>query len=202
MTAYIVGLTGGIATGKTNVTDALRQAGAYVVDADEVSRALTKDQGMALPLIRERFGENVFFPDGTLNRRGLGQLIFADAEKRKQLDQIMLPLSIDECKRLLALAPQPVAFLSAPLLYECGMDKLCREIWCTYVPQDEQIRRVMTRDQADETLARQKIESQMSAYQKAQMADHVIYTGFSRQESADKACTLYRELLSRLHITL
>ncbi|MBE5776204.1 MAG: dephospho-CoA kinase [Clostridiales bacterium] len=202
MTAYIVGLTGGIATGKTNVTDALRQAGAYVVDADEVSRALTKDQGIALPLIRKRFGENVFLEDGSLDRRALGKLIFADSEKRKQLDQIMLPLIIDECKRLLSLSPLPVAFLSAPLLYECGMDKLCREVWCTYVPQDEQVKRVMTRDQADETLAKQKIESQMSAYQKAQMADHVIYTGLSRQESANKALQLYRELLSRLHITL
>lgn len=198
MSKYVVGLTGGIATGKTNISDALIAHGACVVDADEISRSLTAKGGAALPLIREAFGDEVFCDSGELDRKALGQLIFADEAKRSLLNRITHPLIIEECKRQIEKTSAPIVILSAPLLYECGMEKMCGEVWCTYVPLDEQLRRIMQRDGADMDYAVQKARSQMPAREKAARADHMITTSLSREESAMKAVALYDALLAKL----
>ena len=90
---WVLGLTGGIACGKSNVSDALRQLGAVIIDGDVLSRELTCPNGRALPEIRRQFGGEVFHADGTLNRRALGAVIFSDAKRRAQLDGMMQPHS-------------------------------------------------------------------------------------------------------------
>ena len=87
----VLGLTGGIACGKSNVSSALRELGAEIIDGDVLSRELTAPGGEALPGIRAAFGPGVFHPDGTLDRRALGAAIFGDAEKRARLDALMQP---------------------------------------------------------------------------------------------------------------
>ena len=196
MSVYIVGITGGIACGKTNLTDALRQAGALVIDADEISRALTAEGGSALPEIRRLFGDRVFNGDA-LDRKALGALVFADPSARKKLEGLLHPLVIGETKRQTA-AAEGIVFWSAPLLYECGMDRYCREVWCAYVPQKEQIRRLTARDGITRAGAMARIRSQWPALKKARLADRVIRTDGTREDSGEKVMALYRDLKDRV----
>ena len=201
MRKYVVGITGGIATGKTNVTDTLKKAGAHVVDADEVSRALTKDGGTALESIRAHFGDGVFSqtaPVLKLDRKKLGSVIFTDAEKKQLLESLLHPLIIGCCRQEVLSSPDPIVFLSAPLLYECGMEKMCDEVWCTYLPEDMQLARLMERDRSTEEEARMRMQSQMPAREKRDRAQFIILTQGTREESAEKALRAYSELKQRI----
>ena len=120
----IIGVTGGIATGKTHVTDTLQRAGALVLDADVISRRLTGEGGEALPRVREAFGDSVFRPDGTLDRRALGARVFSSPEERKALEGILHPMILSEMRSRTREA-EGLVFWSVPLLYECGMADEC-----------------------------------------------------------------------------
>ena len=137
----VLGLTGGIACGKSNVSSTLRELGAEIIDGDVLSRELTAPGGEALPGIRAAFGPGVFHPDGTLNRRALGAAIFGDAEKRARLDALMQPMILrrirEELERL-EQAGTEIAVLDMPLLYEVGLEKLCQRVWCVTLPRETQ----------------------------------------------------------------
>lgn len=196
MSNYVIGLTGGIACGKTNLTDALSAAGAPVVDADVVSRSLTAKDGAALPALRAAFGDAVFDGD-VLNRHALSALVFSDAEKRDQLNALLHPMILAECRRLLLAIPGPAVY-SVPLLFECGLEKECDEVWCAYLPQKEQIRRLRNRDGISHRQALQKIRSQMPTLEKARRSHRIIRTTGSREESAALVVALWQETLARL----
>lgn len=175
----IIGLTGGIATGKSTVSRLVAAQGIPIVDGDLLSRVLTIPQGEALPAIRASFGEGVFFPDGTLDRKALGQLIFADREKRQLLDSIMQPLLrrlIDESIHQHRREGHPLCVLDMALLYEAGLSHYCDTVWCTLCPTEWQIRRIMNRDGVSRAAAMQRIDSQMPTMKKAALADHLILT--------------------------
>ena len=196
MSFYVIGLTGGIACGKTNLTDALRSIGVPVVDADEVSRAVTAKGGAALPAIRKAFGDKVF--DGeALNRQALAALIFADDEKRALLNAITHPIILSECKRMLDAIPGPAVY-SVPLLFECGLEKECNEVWCAYIPQKVQIRRLRERDGITHKKALEKIRSQMPTLQKARLSQRIIRTDGSKEESAALVISLWQETMQRI----
>ncbi len=190
MNHYVIGVTGGIACGKTNLTDTLKKLGAAVVDADEVSRALTAQGGEALAPIRAAFGDGVF-REGELDRQVLGSIVFSDPDKKKMLEDILHPMIRERIDSLLDRA-EGIVFLSAPLLFECGYEKICDEVWCVYVPQKEQLRRLMTRDRLTRAEAMKRIGSQWSALKKARLSDVVIRTDGTPEESAEKAERLYR----------
>lgn len=196
MSAYVIGLTGGIACGKTNLSDALRKEGVPVIDADEISRSLTAPGGEALPLIREAFGEKVF--DGEiLNRKALGALVFSDPKALETLNAITHPLIFEKMRREMEKHPGAVV-LDVPLLFETGMDAWCDEIWCAYIPQKEQIKRLMERDHLSRRDALKRIHSQMPTLQKARKSHHVIRTTGSREESAEIVLSLWRALPSAI----
>lgn len=195
MSSYVIGLTGGIACGKSNLSKALRLYGAPVVDADEISRALTAPGGTALPAIRAAFGNQVFDGD-ELNRRALSDVIFSSPEARKRLNDILHPLIFSEMRRQMGSHEGPVV-LDVPLLFETGMEDWCDEIWCAYVTQKEQIRRLRKREGLTIRQALMRIHSQMPTMEKRRKADHVIRTEGTKQESAEKALALWREALSR-----
>ena len=197
---YIVGLTGGIAMGKTNLTNALKNAGAPVADADEISRALTAPGGRALPTIRAAFGDAVF-SGPALDRKALAALVFSDREKREALNRIVHPLVLEEIRRQIDAAAdknEPVLFIDAPLLFEAGLDKWCGEIWCAYLPQKEQLRRLRARNPMTVKEALRRIQSQMPARERLRRADKVIRTDGSREKSAAIVLSMYQELLKRL----
>lgn len=202
MRKYVVGITGGIATGKTNVTDALRHAGAIVIDADEISRSLTQEGGSALPVLLQHFGKAVFACADpahlVLDRKALGKLIFSDTQKKALLEQLLHPLIIGETKFQLDRIPNGVVFVSAPLLFECGMEKMCDEVWCTYIPPEEQLNRLMQRDHLSREDALARIQSQMSAEEKKDKSTLVINTSGTREESAAQARLALSALQDRL----
>ncbi|GHU68658.1 dephospho-CoA kinase [Clostridia bacterium] len=182
MSMKVIGLTGGIATGKSTFSSMLRSMGANVADADAVSRALTAEGGAALPAIRDRFGGDVFVKDevggiGQLNRAALAEIVFGDESARRALELIIHPLVIRECSaRLLQFeqAGAKAAILEAPLLIESGMDSMCCEVWLTYAPEPVQLARLTQRDGLTVAQAQARVASQMPFHEKAKRADVIL----------------------------
>lgn len=197
---YILGLTGGIATGKSHLSGVLGSLGARVVDADRISRELTAPGGAALPLIRDSFGDG-YVRDGVLDRKALGRLVFGDADALTRLNGITHPLIFEEMHRQIGdaeLEGIPVVILDVPLLYETGLDVLCDEVWCAWVPRAVQLSRLMVRDGLTRVEAGDRIRSQMSAWEKRRRADRFIDTRGTMEESAGKVIKMYGELMERL----
>ena len=195
MSSYVIGLTGGIACGKTNLTRALQRAGAPVIDADEISRGLTAPGGPALPAIRETWGDRVF--DGEeLNRRALSDIVFKQPEERDKLNRLLHPLIFAEMRRQMDAQEGPVA-LDVPLLFETGLDAWCDEIWCAYVPQKEQVRRLVKREGVSQREALRRVRAQMSTREKAKKSHHVIRTDGTKEQSAQIVLSLWQEAQRR-----
>ena len=174
----IIGLTGSIACGKSTVSAWLsEQPGCRIIDGDLLSRELTAPGGSALPAIRSAFGDSFFYPDGTLNRRRLGRLVFRDPQARNTLDELMAPL-LEELTRVRLQQSRgegvTLCFLDFPLLFEKGYDRLCDTVWCVYLPRDLQLRRLMARDGCTEEEALAKMDSVLSSEEKASRSEIVI----------------------------
>ena len=198
---FRLGLTGGIASGKSAAGEKLAELGAYVIDADLISRELTGEGGLALPAIREQFGDGMFREDGTLNRRALGEWIFSDEAERRALEAIIHPAvqremfrRVDEAKT----RGEAVCVLMVPLLYETAMDAMCDEVWVMAVDEEEQLRRIMERDGVSEASARARVFSQMTAEDRERNADLVIRTNRSVEQTAKEVRRHYEALLRRL----
>lgn len=194
---YIVGLTGGIACGKSHVARFLRDLGVPVIDADAISRSLTAEGGEALPAIRAAFGDGVFSGE-TLDRRALGEVVFGDAEKRKKLEDILHPLIIARMQRETEASGRPIVGWDVPLLYETGIDARCGEVWCVYITASEQLRRVMRRDRLTENQAKARIKSQMPMEEKKTRAAHLINTMHDYGTTRRRVRGLLRDLQRRL----
>lgn len=195
MSKYVIGLTGGIACGKSNLSRALKENGVPVIDADEISRNVTAKGGPALPAIRETFGDGVFDGD-ELNRRALSDVVFSDPEAREKLNAIIHPMVLSEIHRQMDATDGPVV-MDVPLLYEVGMDSWCDEIWCAYAPQKEQVRRVRKRGKITYAEALRRIHSQMPVMEKRRRADHMIRTTGTKEESGRAALSLWQDAVKR-----
>ncbi len=183
----IIGLTGGIACGKSHVSDCLRSEGCRIIDGDRISRALTAPGAPLLGPIRETFGDTVFAADGTLNRAALGRLVFSDPQQLQRLNSLMQPWILQRIEQELEQArndPQVrICVLDMPLLFEQRLNRLCERIWCVYLPHDLQLERLMARDGSDAASAQQRIASQMDTSQKARLSDVVIDNSGSKEET-------------------
>lgn len=194
----ILGLTGGIACGKSTISKTLRELGAVIVDGDEIAHALTACNGPALPVIRQRFGDEVFLPDGNLNRKALGGLVFSDQAAREKLDSIMQPLIRKEIEQQMIQAEHLGAVccvLDMPLLYEKHLDALCDLVWCAYLPRSLQLTRLIERDGFTPEDAAARIDSQMPVEEKASRADTVIDTSGSIPDTSSMVSTYYFDAL-------
>ena len=194
---YIIGLTGGIASGKSNIARALVREGAYVIDTDKISHSLTQAGGAALPLLRARFGDGMF--DGEqLNRKRFGDRVFADRESLQALNAILHPMIRAEVERRIEENKDlPALVIDVPLLYEVGWDSMCDEVWCAYAPVHEQIRRLMRRDEHGFLQAFRRVRAQLHAKEKRRRADHSIDTRGTKEESAARAISLWQDALRR-----
>ncbi|NPV27589.1 MAG: dephospho-CoA kinase [Firmicutes bacterium] len=194
----VIGLTGGIATGKSTVAEILRQLGAVVLDADQIAREIVAPGQPAWREIVDYFGPEVLRSDGTLDRPVLGQRVFADPVARQKLNAITHPQVRAEFERQLARLRQEsldrVVFLDVPLLIEAGMNDLVDEIWVTAVDEQTQLKRLMERDGLSEAAARQRIASQMPLAEKVKVADRVIDNRGSITDTVSQVRKLWREL--------
>lgn len=190
----VLGLTGGIACGKSTISQTLRELGAVIVDGDVLSRELTAEGGAALGDIRAAFGDGVFSPDGTLDRRALGAVVFADDKARETLDAIMQPLLLTLILRDVEnarIAGAPVCVLDMPLLYEKGLERLCDRVWCACIPRQTQLERLMARDGFTLEEAESRLRSQLPADEKAARADVVIDTSGPMDYTKECVISLY-----------
>ena len=194
----VIGLTGGIACGKSTISAALREMGAVIIDGDVLSRELTVPGGPALPAIREQFGDGVFLSDGALDRRALGAVVFGSDQARECLDGIMQPMlrrMILEGIENARASGATLCVLDMPLLYEAGLDVLCDRVWCAWIPRETQIARLMARDGFTRDEAEARLRSQLPAEQKAARADVVIDTSGAIQYTMDRLPALFQEEL-------
>lgn len=169
-----IGLTGGIATGKSTASQWLQQQGFPVIDTDLLAREMVLPHRSGLEAIVSRYGRDVLMPDGTLNRRALGEIIFANASEREWLNQLLHPMIFNRIDELVATMHGPVVFIDMPLLYETHYEAFVDQVWVIYVGQDIQVQRLMTRNQWSVEKAKQVIQTQMSIEEKAQRANVLI----------------------------
>lgn len=175
--SYILGLTGSIATGKSTVAKLFLSAGIPVVDADLGARAVVLPGAPGLADIIGHFGEAYRLPDGTLDRKRLGALIFSDREKRKELDALLkerIRHWIQAEKERYINEGHDLIVLDIPLLYEGGYEDSCDAVMVVYVPEELQLQRLMSRNHLDADEATRRIQSQLSIEKKKELADFVI----------------------------
>ncbi len=170
----IIGVTGGIASGKSHVCSVIESMGYPVIDADEIAMVLSQKGNKGYDAIIKAFGEEYLTEDQQLNRQKLGKLIFKNSAARTLLNQVTHPMIIEEIKHRISLISDGLVFLEAPLLYESKLSYLCDKIICVFLPKKLQVERLMVRDGIDEDYALTKIHSQMDLYEKKVLADIVI----------------------------
>jgi dephospho-CoA kinase len=173
-TPWILGLTGGIGSGKSAAAQCFIDLGIHVVDADHAARWVVEPGRPALAAIAEHFGAEVLRADGTLDRGALRGLIFEDAEQRRWLEALLHPLIATEIQRDLASASSPYAILVSPLLVESGQWKITRRVLVIDVPEQLQLQRTMSRDDASEEQVRAILNAQASRQQRLERADDVL----------------------------
>lgn len=197
---WMIGLTGGIGSGKSSVARWFREQGVPVLDADaSVREVLTRDVE-TLAHIREEFGAEVMASDGTVNRPVLGRIVFADAGKRQTLERIVYPrierMRKQEIERL-EKQGQEVCVWDIPLLFENKLESLVQETLLVWVPLKIQIERVASRDKLDSEGIMARIGAQMPLEDKAQLADVLIDNSGTWAETEKQLETYWQGLLAR-----
>lgn len=182
----ILGLTGGICTGKTTAAQVLAKLGVRIVDADEISHFLTTYEPAVLQAIRVRFGGVVFHPYGALNRAALGDIVFNDEYERKALEAILHPpiLAIQRDAMEYARTEGYPLVVVAPLMFEAGVAGEMDRVWVISCTEANQIKRLRERTGLTEDEARRRIATQMSLKVKEQYASRVIHNNASPEELA------------------
>ncbi len=197
----VIGLTGGIATGKSTVSAILKKAGAVIIDADRIARAVVKKGLPAYREILKNFGPKVLLPDGEINRAVLGDIIFNDPSKKQLLNNIVHPHVRREINRQLKAVeksePNTVAILDVPLLIEGAMHKNLRDVIVVYTPEDVQIKRLMQRDNISEAAALARVRSQMPIEEKKKRATMVIDNSGSMEQTRKQTLEILKRLNDR-----
>lgn len=172
----IIGITGGIASGKSTVTNFLRQKGFQVVDADAVVHQLQRRGGRLYQILVQHFGQEVVLENGELNRPLLASLIFSDPEEREWSKRVQGEVICEELATLRDQLTQTEAifFMDIPLLFEQNYVAWFDEIWLVYVDRDIQVERLMKRDHLSKELAESHLATQWSLDEKKRLASHII----------------------------
>ena len=194
----IVGLTGGVASGKTGTSQVLKEEGAYIIDADQIARELVQPQKPAWNELIRAFGKEILQEDGSIHRKKLAEKVFADPKQRKRLNQILHPRIKEEMgrrtKEIGQKDPEAIVVIDAPLLVELGdhheMDKLI----VVTSTQTQQIERLKDRDGISPEAALKILSSQMPLGEKVKLADFVIGNEGSLEETKKRAREVFKEL--------
>jgi dephospho-CoA kinase len=193
-----VGLTGGIASGKSTVSEAFARLGAKVLDADTVAREVVLPGQPAWLKLKQAFGPEFFFPDGEVNRSKLRRLVFADPEQRSKLNAIVHPEVMKEINRrfeqLTTSAQDGVVVVDVPLLLEVGVAHRFDRVIVVYVTKSVQIKRLRQRDGLSMEGAKRALSAQMVLDKKVEQADYVIDNSGTRDETQAQVEKVWQEL--------
>ena len=188
----IIGITGGIASGKSTVTNFLRQKGFEVVDADALVHQLQKPGGRLFQILVEHFGEKVLLEDWKLNRPLLASLIFSNSEEREWSKETQGKIIREELGSLRDKLSQTedVFFMDIPLLFEQDYASWFDETWLVYVSRDTQLDRLMNRDQLSKESAETRLASQWPLEEKKKFATYILDNNGSREQLLSQVVTL------------
>jgi dephospho-CoA kinase len=192
-----VGVTGGIGSGKTALTDWLSEQGIVIVDADRVAREVVQPGTPALKAIIDAFGEQYLTQDGNLDRAAMRQLVFGDEEKRLLLESITHPKIREALWDQLQRADSAYVVLSSPLLLESGQSEMVDISVVVDVPEEIQIQRTMARDANDKALVEKIMAAQMRRQKRLELADIVVDNSGDLSALHDRAALLHETLLNR-----
>jgi len=191
-----IGITGGIGSGKTAVTDYLATKGITIVDADLASRVIVEPGRPALKAIFERFGQHLKLNDGSLDRAGLRAIVFNDPEARLWLEQLTHPLIGEEIRHQLAAAQGPYRVLSSPLLLEGTQVNMTDYVVVVDVPEEVQVARASARDNNDPEQIKRIMAAQLAREARTAKADYVVDNSGSLEELHAAAEQLHQHLLT------
>lgn len=198
---YRIGLTGGIASGKSTVSALLSKEGIPVIDADQLSRRVVEPGSRTMEKIRKVFGDDLFSPDGRLNREKMAQIIFSDEDKRQVLNEIVHPAVWKETEKGLWQLQRegfPLAVLDAPLLIESGWQLRVESIWVVRSTLEQQVRRMQLRNGYSEKEAMSRISRQMPTAYQMNYADVVIDNSHSLEDTASQVRTALLSVREKL----
>ncbi len=199
-----VGLTGGIACGKTNALAEFERLGVYGIDADQIGHEVIQPDGSAYAEVVEEFGASILNQDGTIDRGRLGAIVFTDESRRQDLNRIVHPHVLAEEERILnsledelsTLRPR-VAMVDAALMVEAGSYRRYDAILVVYCREEIQLRRLMARDGLSEPEAQLRIRSQMAPLEKIRYADFIIDNSSRLSDTRRQIHHTFLELISR-----
>ena len=194
---FVVGITGGIGSGKSAVTDYLEIKGITVVDADKVARVVVEPGTSGLAAIAEHFGGDILLPDGTLDRAALRKIVFDNPDERKVLEGITHPRIREEIARQLSEAGSPYVVLASPLLLESGQSSFADYVVVVDVPESVQLSRTMTRDDNSEQLVKSIMAVQLDRETRLARSDTSISNEGTLEELHTRVDALHTDLLRR-----
>lgn len=191
-----VALTGGIGSGKSSVAELFGRLGAPIIDADLIARELTRIGQPLLRKIARAFGAGVINADGSLNRRALGNLVFANPDQRRQLEQILHPPIRREMEQRLRACAMPYAILVIPLLLETRQQDIADIIIVVDLPEQLQIKRVMQRDGLSEDQVRGILAAQCQRSERLAAADYLIDNSGGLDQLIDQVENIHQRLIA------
>ncbi len=200
---FIIGLTGGIASGKSTVSQVLHELGAAIIDVDQVAKDLQQPHTKVWQNIVDKFGREILQEDERFDRKALGQVVFNNPEALQMLNGIVHPGVIERSYEMISELErdgQNVAVLDVPLLIEAKMTSMADEIWLVAVPEEVQITRLMARNGFTREEALARLQSQMPLKDKRSYADIIIDNSGSMEETRQMVVILWKELLHRIAV--
>ncbi len=194
-----IGLTGGIASGKSTISKILKRLGARIIDADIEAKATLKPNTKAWQMLVEEFGSAILKEDNSIDRRKLGNMVFGDSVKLGKLNSIVHPFVIERIKgKIVQLEEEgklDAVVLDAPLLIETNLHHLVDEIWVVNVDKDTQISRLMKRDKFNFEQAENRLKAQISQQERLKYATAVIDNTSTRRHTREQVTKLWEELV-------
>jgi dephospho-CoA kinase len=194
----IIGLTGGIASGKTLVANEFKKLGASVIDADTIAREVLKPGEEPHKEVVEEFGREILTESGEIDRAKLGEIVFNDCEKLKKLNQLTHPEIIrrmeEDVEDIIKSEPGRIIVLNAPLLIEVGLHTKVDHVIVVYADDEKLVERIISRDELKRNEALQRLSCQMPLKEKIEYADHVIYNSSSKEETIDQVGAIFKDL--------
>lgn len=194
----IVGLTGGVASGKTAASQFLKEEGAYIIDADQIARELVQPHKPAWNELIRAFGKEILQEDGSIHRKKLAEKVFADPKQRKRLNQILHPRIKEEMgrrtKEIGQKDPKAIVVIDAPLLVELGDHQEMDKLIVVTSTQTQQIERLKDREGIGPEEAQKILSSQMPLGEKVKLADFVIGNEGSLEETKKRVREVFKEL--------
>lgn len=194
----IIGLTGGIGSGKTAVSDSFEALGITIVDADLASRVVVEKGKPSLGSIEEHFGNEILTPEGELDRAKLREIIFNSDSEKQWLESLLHPAIANQIQEELSSSKSPYTILVSPLLFETNQKEFCSKVLVVDVPVETQVSRTLERDGVSEEQVNSIINSQIDREKRLELADEVIFNNGSLADLQEAVRELHHKFLSEI----